>query len=68
MEQIPLDFGNTSNSQQVSTTSISWKNNPDIKPDASQFPDSDNIIDITFMNGMWVAFYKPDDPKDTQGH
>lgn len=64
MEQIPLDFGNTSSSQQTSVTKVSWKNDPNIKPDTSKFPDSENIINIEFKNGEWVAMYKSDDAGD----
>ncbi len=60
-EQIPMDFGDTSSNQQASATALSWKNNPNIKPDASQFPDSENIINIEFRNGEWMVIYRPDD-------
>lgn len=48
-EQIPLNL------------EVDWKNNPNIKPVTSKFPDSDNIINIEFRNGEWIAIYKSDD-------
>lgn len=49
MEQIPLNFD------------IPWQENPNIKPDISQFKESENISYIEFINGKWIPFYKQDD-------
>ncbi len=49
MEQTPFNF------------EVDWKHNQNIKPEALQFLDSENIINIEFRNGEWVAIYKPDD-------
>ena len=49
MEQIPLNF------------EVDWKHNQNIKPENSKFPESENIINIEFKNGEWIAIYKPDD-------
>ena len=50
MEQRPFNFDTP------------WQEDPNVKPDFSKFPESENITEVKFIDGKWRAFYRNDDP------
>ncbi len=66
MKQLPL-FPDSTKPQEVQKTveHVDPLSNPDIVPDSSLFPDSDEILSVVWnaMMGKWVAIYQSDNNK-----
>ena len=66
MKQIPLFSDPVSPSEtEKKVEQVDPLANPDVVPDFSLFPDSDEILSVVWnaMMGKWVAIYKSDNNK-----